>query len=811
MHKQYQVEGMTCASCAQTVEKAIKGLSGVTNASVNLATETVQVTEDTELPFAVLSQSVEQAGYHLVDPITHLTLPVEGMTCASCAQTVEKTVQKTTGVTAASVNLATETLQVSFDGTQTSIEAIAQEVSQAGYQLALTNTPSTINAKDKKEQAIHHMWRRFFTSAIFTVPLLYLAMGEMIGLPIPQSISAHHAPVIAVTIQLLLALPVLWIGRAFFIKGFKALIKGHPSMDSLVALGTSAAFLYSVYGTLRVYLGDHAAAMNLYYESAAVILTLITLGKYFELVSKGRTSDAIQSLLNLSPKEANVLIDGKVEKRLVSALQVGDVVLVKPGEKIPTDGIVVKGSTSIDESLITGESLPITKKIGDTVIGASLNQQGSIEMNVTKIGADTALAQIVKLVEEAQGSKAPIAKLADRVSGVFVPIVIGLALLSGLLWLSLGQQSWVFALTITISVLVIACPCALGLATPTAMMVGMGKSAERGILFKTGEALEHTHQVKTVVLDKTGTVTQGNPEVTDIFASSGFTERDVLSYAAALENTSEHPLAKAVLKKAETMNSELKEVDEFLSLPGVGIKGIIDHESYALGNETLLEEFTGLNEVKILAKEWASQGKTAIFLVNKQVVIGSLAIADPIKPSSITAIKELKNQGLNVVMLTGDNQQTAQAIANQVGITEVISQVIPSQKAQTIKNLQDQHEGLVAMVGDGVNDAPALAQADIGMAIGSGTDVALESADIILMKNELTGVVQAIRYSQLTIKTIKENLFWAFAYNILGIPVAMGVLHLFGGPLLNPMLAGGAMSFSSVSVLLNALRLKRKI
>ncbi|MGX7329409.1 heavy metal translocating P-type ATPase [Enterococcus bulliens] len=810
MHKQFQVEGMTCASCAQTVEKAVAKLPHVKKATVNLANETLQITEDAEISFSTLSQAVADAGYQLVDPITQMTLPVEGMTCASCAQTVEHVVSQLAGVKKATVNLATETLQVSFVSADISIVTIARAVTDAGYHLVVEKQPD-INQKDKKQQAIHHMWHRFIWSAVFTIPLLYLAMGEMIGLPIWHQISSHHAPIVAATLQLILATPVLIIGRVFFTKGFKALFKGHPSMDSLVALGTSAAFVYSLYGTIMVYLGDTTAAMNLYYESAAVILTLITLGKYFELVSKGKTSDAIQSLLNLSPKEATVLIKGQAQTRLVAELQVGDIVLVKPGEKIPTDGIVTKGTTSIDESLLTGESLPVAKQVGDSVVGASLNQQGSIEMRVTKIGAETALAQIVKLVEEAQGSKAPIAKLADRVSGVFVPIVIGLALLSGLVWLIFGHESWVFALTITISVLVIACPCALGLATPTAMMVGMGKAAEKGILFKTGEALERTHQLQTIVLDKTGTITQGNPEVTDLVSINGSSELDFLTLVASLEQVSEHPLAKAVLKRAKQEQLVLKEVDGFLALPGVGIKGTIEGQTYRLGNMTVLTALPQAEKIQKQATIWAEQGKTPIALVTDTTIIGALAVADPIKPSSQEAIRSLKENGLSVVMLTGDNEKTAQAIARQVGITEVVSEVVPAQKAQAIQQLQTKHQGLVAMVGDGVNDAPALAQADIGMAIGSGTDVALESADIILMKNELTGVVQALLYSRLTIKTIKENLFWAFAYNILGIPVAMGLLYLFGGPLLNPMLAGGAMSFSSVSVLLNALRLKRKI
>nr|WP_330369375.1 copper-translocating P-type ATPase [Clostridioides mangenotii] len=631
----------------------------------------------------------------------------------------------------------------------------------------------------------------------------------MIGLPLPSAVNPMMYADNFALLQLILTIPVVFLGRSFFTVGFKTLFKGHPNMDSLVALGTSAAVVYSLYGTVMILSGDASFTEALYYESAAVILTLITLGKYFEAVSKGKTSEAIKKLMGLAPKNAIVLRNNKEIEIPVDAVQLEDVIIVKPGEKIPVDGVLIEGSTSIDESMLTGESIPVEKKIGDNVIGASINKNGSFKFKATKVGKDTTLSQIIKLVEEAQGSKAPIAKMADKISGVFVPIVIVLSLLSGLAWYYLGQESWIFALTITISILVIACPCALGLATPTAIMVGTGKGAENGVLIKSGDALETTHKIKTIVFDKTGTITEGKPKVTDVVTSKNIRENDLLRLAASAEKGSEHPLGEAIVNGAEERGLKLVKTDYFEAIPGHGIEVSIEGSTLLLGNKKLMDDRKiSLGDLGKASDKLAEQGKTPMYISKDGNIAGIIAVADTIKQNSKQAIKKLHSMGIEVAMITGDNKRTAQAIAKQVGIDRVLSEVLPEDKASEVKKLQVGGKK-VAMVGDGINDAPALAQANIGIAIGSGTDVAVESADIVLMRSDLMDVPTAVELSKATIKNIKQNLFWAFAYNTLGIPVAMGVLHLFGGPLLNPMIAGAAMSFSSVSVLINALRLKK--
>ncbi|MDT2745817.1 heavy metal translocating P-type ATPase [Vagococcus fluvialis] len=808
----YNIEGMTCASCAQTVEKVVSKVPSVEEASVNLATEklTVSFDENSANEEAVI-KAVDDAGYQVVMPGEHMQYDIVGMTCASCSQTIEKVINKLDGVQSASVNLATEKMVVDFNPSELSSNDIMEAVKNSGYSAkeSLSQEAQADLDKEKKEKHIKRMWSRFWQSAVLTVPLLYIAMGEMVGLPIPEMIHPMVYPERFALLQLALTIPVLIIGRPFFIVGFRALFKGHPNMDSLVALGTSAAALYSLYGTIMVLLGDHHFAMNLYYESAAVILTLITLGKYFEAVSKGKTSEAIKKLMGLAPKTAIVIRDGIETEISVDDVVLGDVIVVKPGDKIPVDGVIVSGTSAVDESMLTGESIPIEKKAGDKVIGASINKNGSFQFEATKVGKDTTLSQIIKLVEDAQGSKAPIAQLADKVSGVFVPIVIVLAILSGVVWYFLGQESWVFALTITISVLVIACPCALGLATPTAIMVGTGKGAENGVLIKSGDALETTHKIETIVFDKTGTITEGKPVVTDILVTGSLSKDDFLLLAASAEKGSEHPLGEAIVLAAEEKGMTFKEIDNFVAIPGHGIEVEIEKETFILGNKKLmLEKQIDLLDFEEESNRLAKEGKTPMYIANSHELLGIIAVADTIKESSVKAIEKLHRMGLEVAMLTGDNKRTAEAIAKQVGIDRVLSEVLPEDKANEVKKLQQEGKK-VAMVGDGINDAPALAQADIGIAIGSGTDVAMESADIVLMRSDLMDVPTAIELSHATIKNIKENLFWAFLYNTLGIPVAMGLLYLFGGPLLNPMIAGAAMSFSSVSVLLNALRLKR--
>ena len=736
---------------------------------------------------------------------------IEGMSCASCAMTIENAVSKIPGVDKASVNLATEIMTVEANDSVTP-EDIAKVVDGVGYSARPRgkSVEEELEEKNEKKEAhLREMKRNLTISAIFTVPLLFIAMADMVGIPMPAFLSPMQSPVSYALIQLALSLPIVWIGRRFFVDGFKALSKGHPNMDSLVALGTSAAFLYSLYGTYHVLEGHAHFAMNLYYESAGVILTLITLGKYFEDVSKGKTSMAIQTLVGLAPKMATVLRDGQEVEVPVEEVQVGDLIRVKPGEKVPVDGVVTEGNSTVDESMLTGESIPVSKSVGDEVIGASLNKTGSFILKATKIGKDTALSQIIQLVEQAQGSKAPIAKLADKVSGVFVPIVIALALVSGLAWYFLGQESWVFALTITISVLVIACPCALGLATPTAIMVGTGKGAENGILLKSGEALEEANHVNMVVFDKTGTITNGTPVVTDV-VTADYTDADALiRLAASLEVASEHPLGEAIVAKAKEQGAAFDEVTNFEAIPGFGIKGHVGETLVFLGNEKWMRE-NGLANVEMndKANHFAEQGKTPLYIGYNDAVQGLIVVADTVKESSARAIQTLHEMGIQVAMMTGDHERTAQAIAAEVGIDRVFSEVLPQDKANYVSKLQE--EGyIVAMVGDGINDAPALAQAQVGIAIGTGTDVAIESADAVLMKSDLMDVPAMLKLSRATIRNIKENLFWAFAYNVIGIPFAMGVLHLFGGPLLNPMIAGAAMSFSSVSVVLNALRLKR--
>ena len=819
MSQEYAVQGLSCASCAHAVEVALQAVTGVKSAQVNLATEKVSLETEGSVSPLDLQAAVQAAGYDLVLPQVTQNFALTGMSCASCAANIESAVSSLPEVSAASVNLATEVLSVTYQPGAINEEIICQTVAEAGYQAqVLADQVGASQAQIQQEadqaaqaKANHQaaLWRRFWLSAIFALPLLCLAMAEMVGLTLPTWLSHRGDGQLFVSLQLALTLPILWLGRSFFLNGFKHLVKGHPNMDSLVALGTSAAVAYSLYSSIQVWLGDHHAAMSLYYESAGVILTLVTLGKYFEARSKGQTSAAIQALIKLAPQEAQVLREGQEVTLPLDQVQVGDLVRVRPGQKIPVDGRVVEGQSWVDESMLTGESLPVAKKVGDQVVGASLNQQGSLIVETNKVGQDTTLAQIIHLVQAAQGSKAPIAQLADRVSAVFVPVVMTLALVAGLAWYLIGGQSWAFALTISIAVLVIACPCALGLATPTAIMVGTGKGAEQGILIKSGTALEMAHQVDAVVLDKTGTLTQGQPQVTDVLPLTGWTPDQLLALAAAAEVNSEHPLGQAIVAGARERELALPEVTDFQSLTGSGIQVRLDQATYYLGNRRLMQEQgLDLGQAEDQAAALAAGGKTPIYVANEHELLGLIAVADPLKETSPEAVRRLKAMGLQVIMLTGDNAKTAQALAAEAGIDQVISDVLPADKAQVVADLQA--KGLkVAMVGDGINDAPALAQADVGLAIGRGTDVAIESADMVLMGSDLISVATAIKLSQATIRNIKENLFWAFAYNVLGIPVAMGVLHLFGGPLLNPMLAGAAMSFSSVSVIVNALRLRR--
>ena len=813
MEKSLKIQGMTCASCAKTVEKTAKKLQGVTEANVNFATEKLNISfDESKVTVKDIQTAVEKAGYNVLSEAVSKTMKIEGMTCASCAKNVEKATKKLQGVTEANVNFATEKLTISYEPTLIKVSEIKKAIEKAGYK-AIDEETSVDADKERKEKEIKSLWRRFLISAIFTAPLLYMAMGhmfgEILGIKLPEIIDPMMNPWNFAIVQLVLVIPSMVVGYKYFTVGFKSLLKGSPNMDSLIAIGTAAAFIYGIYAIIQIYGGDGEYANELYFEAGGVILTLITLGKYLESVTKGKTSEAIKKLMGLAPKTAIIIRDGKEVEISIEDVEVGDVIVVKPGEKMPVDGEVIEGITSVDESMLTGESIPVEKNIGDNIIGASINKNGSIKYKATKVGKDTALAQIIKLVEDAQGSKAPIAKLADVISGYFVPVVIVLSMVSALAWYFLGGESTVFALTIFISVLVIACPCALGLATPTAIMVGTGKGAENGVLIKSGVALETTHKIKTIVFDKTGTITEGKPKVTDIVTVNGITENDLLQLTASAEKGSEHPLGEAIVKGAEEKGLEFKNLDSFNAIPGHGIEVKIDGKEILAGNRKLMiERNVSLENLESISNKLAEEGKTPMYVAINNRIAGIIAVADTVKENSKRAIEKLHHMGIEVAMITGDNRRTAEAIARQVGIDRTLAEVLPQDKANEVKKLQSEGKK-VAMVGDGINDAPALAQADIGIAIGSGTDVAMESADIVLMRSDLMDVPTAIQLSKSTIRNIKQNLFWAFAYNTLGIPVAMGVLYVFGGPLLNPMFAAAAMSLSSVSVLANALRLKK--
>ncbi|HEN9834177.1 TPA: heavy metal translocating P-type ATPase [Streptococcus agalactiae] len=735
------------------------------------------------------------------------TFLIDGMTCASCALTIEKAVNKLDHVDSAVVNLATEKMTVTFDDTTLSPNVIEECVSESGYEASLFKEETSKSQSERHQLAIENMWHRFWMSAVATIPLLYISMGPMINLWLPSFLMPDKGPLNYGMIQLLLTLPVMYFGRIFYQNGFKALFKRHPNMDSLVAIATTAAFIYSLYGLYEILQGDIHYAHQLYFESVAVILTLITLGKYFEILSKGRTSASIEKLLTLSAKEARVIKDGEDYMVPLDKVKIGETILVKPGEKIPLDGHVVAGESSIDESMLTGESIPVEKKVGSKVYGASINGQGSLTIFVEKEAGGSLLSQIINLVEAAQTSKAPIANLADKVSGVFVPFVIVIAILSGLSWYLILGQSFAFSLKIMIAVLVIACPCALGLATPTAIMVASGKAAENGILFKGGEVLEKAHHIDTIVFDKTGTLTKGKPEVVAIKTYGGDKE-EFLGQVASVEKLSNHPLSQTIVNKAKEKELPLREVMAFKNILGYGLSATINGKTMLVGNANLMtKNDVNLDLAKADIEIAQEEAQTVVYVSENGVLSGLITLTDQLKTDSQETVKQLQRLGFNLVLLTGDNKASADAIAQKLGITTVVSEVLPDQKANVILELKEKG-GQIAMVGDGINDAPALASSDVGISMSSGTDIAIESADIVLMKPELTDLLKAMTISKQTIQIIKENLFWAFFYNVLAIPVAMGVLHLFGGPLLNPMLAGLAMAFSSVSVVLNALRLK---
>lgn len=811
----YTVTGMSCAACSAHVQKAVSKIEGVSSAEVNLATETLNVTYDeSRVDFDKLQSTVEDAGYGLVAPQTEkrAELGVEGMTCASCSAAVERALKRLDGVSEASVNLATNRAAFSYDPAKVKLSQIRTAVTNAGYTpLDLAGEETRDLERERREKELRRMKTRLIVAIAFAAPILYVAMGHMfpaLGVPLPAFMSPHMHPLVFALVQLVLAIPVLFAGGRFFRVGMKTLFKGAPNMDTLVAIGTGSAFLYSVYATVLIALGSADFAQHLYFESAAVVITLVMVGKYLEAVSKSKTSEAIQKLMNLRPKTAVILQNGAEVEVALDEVAVGDVVLVRPGSSIPVDGVVLEGASSVDESMLTGESLPVEKQPGSPVTGGSINGEGLLRFTVTQVGEDTALARIIHLVEEAQGRKAPIAKLADVISGYFVPAVLGVAVVSAVIW-ALAGKDFNFVLNIFVTVLVIACPCALGLATPTAIMVGTGKGAELGVLFKGGEALETTHAIDAVVLDKTGTITQGKPELTDVFNYTSEPEDAVLTLAASAERGSEHPIARAIVEAAEARKLALIHPESFRAVAGRGIDAVVSGRRVLAGNAKLMTE-SGIDPSRSAADAAAlsGAGKTLMYIAVDGSLAALMAAADAVKPTSRRAVERLESLGLAVYMLTGDNAATANAVAQSVGIKNVLSDVLPDGKSAEVQKLQSQGKR-VAMVGDGINDAPALAQADVGMAIGTGTDVAVESADVVLMRGDLAAVGTAVALSRATIRNIRQNLFWAFAYNVVGIPFAAGLFYAFGGPLLTPVFAGAAMALSSVSVVTNALRLRR--
>ncbi|MDR0568378.1 MAG: heavy metal translocating P-type ATPase [Spirochaetaceae bacterium] len=881
MQQTLSVGGMTCAVCAGRIEKTVRKIEGVTAAQVNLASEKLFLEYADAQTLTHVKEAVIKIGYEVTEKPKNATavMPIGGMTCAACSARVERVLKKLEGVETATVNLAAEKATVLYNPLKTRVSALKEAIEKAGYQvleIAKEGTPD--QDKLRKEKEIKTLWTKFIVAVSFAAPLLYIAMVPMIKifpLPFPKALAPMNFPLIYALIELLLVIPIIIAGNRFYTVGFKNLLHRSPNMDSLIAVGTTAAVVYSVYNIFEIANGNFQAVDSLYFETAGVIIALILLGKSLEAVSKGRTSEAIKKLMGLAPKTATIVSadsEGNLTEKEIPIDEVlpGDIIAVKPGAKIPVDGEVTEGHTAVDESMLTGESMPADKKPGDKVYAATINANGAVRFRAEKVGSDTALAQIIKLVEDAQGSKAPIAQLADVVSGYFVPVVCLIALIAGAAWyfaanagavtLPAGKSALEFALRIFISVLVIACPCALGLATPTAIMVATGKGAENGILIKSGPALETAHKINAIVFDKTGTITEGKPEVTDIFCNSNaifktdvfpeknissqkdvFPEKDISSqkgtlpekgissqkdalpekniqpeedillyYAGSAEKASEHPLGQAIVREAEKRTGALAQAENFEAVIGSGITASVAGKPIIIGNLKLMREMNvdlSWKDTGILADTLADSGKTPMYVAVDGVLAGIIAVADVVKKSSKQAVERLHSMGVETAMITGDNKKTATAIARQVGIARVLAEVLPQDKAAEVKKLQKEGRK-VAMVGDGINDAPGLAQADVGIAIGSGADVAMESADIVLMRSDLMDVPTALTLSKRTIRTIKQNLFWAFGYNTLGIPIAAGLLYLFGGPLLNPIFAAAAMSMSSVSVLTNALRLK---
>ena len=813
---EFTIKGMTCAACVARVERAVAWVPGVDKVSVNLANETMYVQALKDVNINDILESVKKSGYEAVvknDLRQSLRFKVKGMTCSACSTRVERILEKQQGVMDASVNLADETARV-VAGNNADVEEMIQAVRKAGFELEVIQEKRP-DYDGEMAARLRQMRNKAILAIVFAIPLMIVSMGEMVGIPLPEIISHQAYPLNFALLQLFLTMPIVWSGRHFYVSGFRNLYQLAPNMDSLIAIGTGAALVYSIWNLVEIALGNmpHARAMDLYFESAAVIIAMVSLGKFLEQRAKTRTSDAIRQLIKLRPDKA-VVEDGKQQVTInVEDISRNQIIVVRPGERIPVDGTVTRGSSAVDESMLTGESIPRAKKEGDRVYGGTLNTTGSLRFKAEKVGSETALARIIKMIEEAQGSKAPIASMADRVSLYFVPVVIVLAFASGLSWFIIGQTEFTFALRIFIAVLVIACPCALGLATPTAIMVGTGRGAQLGVLIKGGEILEAAKDVNVAIFDKTGTLTMGKPELTDIVMLDEKEERsDLLRMLGGVEDQSEHPLARAVVEGLKTeVKGGFSQPDIFESIPGKGVKASVAGRRVVVGSfslfEELMPEFVADITLQDIRQDLSSRGKTPLLVSVDERVVLVLGVADKIRPEAQEVVQILKSSGIKVVMLTGDNETTARAIADEAGIDIVRAQVLPENKAMEVENYQKQGFK-VAMVGDGINDAPALTAADVGISMGTGIDVAIESGDIVLMRGDLRGVVTALDLSGATVKNIKQNLFWAFIYNISGLPVAAGLLKLFGGPTLSPMFAGAAMALSSFSVVSNALRLR---
>lgn len=810
--KTYNIIGMMCASCQSQVEKALQGVEGVEHVDVNLLTNQAVITSQNTIPEADLIQAVEDQGYGLEipNPIQEKTvdLKLTDMTCASCVANVEGALQHLEGVTSASVNLMTERARVTYDPHKLKLVDMIQAIENQGYGASRLDEAEAISTDSQKHQDKKEN-RALYFSLILAATMLYITMGQMFTykLPLPSFIDPDINPLNNALLQIVITIPIVWLNRDYFRRGFKTLFKGHPNMDSLVAIGTGSAMLYSFYGFFKILNGEPHFVHHLYFESAAVILALIRLGKTMESRSKAKTTSAIKALLNLKPETALLIREDGVVEIDADEIRIGDHLLVKPGTSIPMDGRILEGESAVDESMLTGESIPVDKTRDDDVVMGTMNLNGRLVIEVTVDDQNTKLAQIIRLVEDAQNEKAPISKVADKVAGVFVPVVMVIALISGILWF-IATKDLERALTIFVTVLVIACPCALGLATPTAIMVGTGVGAQNGIFIKSAEALEAAAHIDTVVFDKTGTLTHGKPVVTDIITN--LPEDEFLSIVGSLENASEHPLAHALVSELEERNLDILAIDSFKSISGKGLQGSVGGKSIAIGNEALMASLNiSTDHYEADVKRLSQEGKTAMYVSDQTALMGIVAVADTVKTESIETVKALQDMNYDVIMLTGDHRDTAHAIADQIGINHVLAEVMPEEKAAKIKELQNQGQN-VLMVGDGINDAVALVQADVGIAVGTGTDVAIESAKIVLMKDNLKDVVNALALSKATMRNIKQNLFWAFAYNVVGIPFAAGLFKvLFQGPLLDPMIAGAAMALSSVSVVSNALRLRR--